>query len=107
VGSVPYFNCPRDPSSRPWNHLSEPVFEISETSWDWGYHNGKGDGQRKRSHELSRHSLCTNQQEEPVITGTAEVLSPLEKIRRKRVKIPSVENLSEKLFKEVLKGGRI
>lgn len=42
-----------------------------------------------------------------MITGTAEVLSPLEKIRRKRVKIPSVENLSEKLFKEVLKGGRI
>ncbi|HUX79743.1 MAG TPA: MaoC/PaaZ C-terminal domain-containing protein [Alphaproteobacteria bacterium] len=54
------------------------------------------------NHHVMLYCLCSNQQEEPVITGYAEVLAPMEKVRRKKVKLPSVEKLSEKLFKEMV-----
>jgi len=34
--------------------------------------------------------LCTNQKQEDVITGTAEVVAPVEKIRRERMQLPEV-----------------
>lgn len=45
--------------------------------------------------------VCSNQWKKEVIIGTAEVLAPTEKVRRKKIKLPSVESLSEILFKPV------
>lgn len=56
------------------------------------------------NHHVTLYCLCSNQQEEPVITGSAEVLAPLEKVRRKRVVLPDVGSFSGKLFKEVFGG---
>ncbi len=34
--------------------------------------------------------VCTNQAGEVVISGTAEVRAPLEKVRRRRVRLPEI-----------------
>lgn len=52
------------------------------------------------NHHVKLDCLCSNQREESVITGVAEVLAPMEKVRRKRVVLPDVASLSEKLFEE-------
>lgn len=41
-------------------------------------------------HRITFDCLCVNQEGKPVITGTAEVIAPTEKIRRLRVVLPEV-----------------
>ncbi len=55
------------------------------------------------NHHILLDCLCSNQRGEHVIKGSAEVLASREKVRRKKIKLPDVESLSEKLFKEVFK----
>jgi len=46
--------------------------------------------------------LCTNQQDRKVVTGTAEVQAPLEKVRRPRMELPEVRLNRHRRFREVL-----
>jgi acyl dehydratase len=48
-------------------------------------------------HHITLDCICTNQKETVVITGIAEVLAPTEKVRRKRMQLPSVETLLKHL----------
>lgn len=48
----------------------------------------KKDDKKKR---LTLACVCLNQDGKEVITGTAEVIAPTEKVRRKRVRLPEIE----------------
>ncbi len=48
---------------------------------------------------------CTNQQGEDVVTGTAEVLAPTEKIRRPVIEVPEVAVAHRQRYREQLDGG--
>jgi phosphate butyryltransferase len=41
-------------------------------------------------HNVTLDCVCTNQAGEVVISGTAEVRAPLEKVRRRRVRLPEI-----------------
>lgn len=43
--------------------------------------------------------VCANQFKKDVIIGTAEVLAPTEKVRRKKINLPSIESLPDNFFK--------
>ncbi len=42
-------------------------------------------------HHLKLDCVCSNQEGTHVITGEAEVIAPIEKVRRKRVNLPDIE----------------
>lgn len=44
----------------------------------------------ERKHRIIFDCVCVNQRGEPVITGTAEVIAPADKIRRPRIALPQV-----------------
>jgi enoyl-[acyl-carrier protein] reductase I len=50
---------------------------------------------------------CTNQQGEDVVTGTAEVLAPLEKIRRPAIDVPEVAVAHRQRYRERLDAGSL
>jgi len=52
---------------------------------------------RPEKHHVLLDCLCYNQRNIEVIQGIAEVIAPTEKIRRKRVELPSVDEFLEKL----------
>lgn len=54
-------------------------------------------------YHITLDCVCLNQIGKKVITGIAEVIAPTEKVRRKKVKLPSIKNLSKNLFKQLLK----
>ncbi len=50
------------------------------------------------NHHISLDCICTNQKDEKVITGSSLVLAPTEKVRREKVKLPSIESLSKNFY---------
>lgn len=47
-------------------------------------------GKQPETHRLDLHCCCLNSSGEEVIVGDAEVIAPLEKIRRPRAKLPHI-----------------
>lgn len=45
----------------------------------------------EKKHRLTLACVCLNQDGKEVITGTAEVIAPTEKVKRKRVRLPEIE----------------
>lgn len=44
-------------------------------------------------HHVILDCICFNQRKEEVIRGVAEVIAPVEKVKRKRVQLPSIEGV--------------
>jgi phosphate acetyltransferase len=44
-----------------------------------------------KKHRLTLSCVCLNQDGKEVITGTAEVIAPTEKVKRKRIRLPEIE----------------
>lgn len=53
-------------------------------------------GKQADKHIITLDCKCTNQQGKEVILGTAKVIAPTEKIRRKRTKLPTIEVKEER-----------
>ncbi len=45
----------------------------------------------EKKHRLTLTCVCLNQNGKEVITGTAEVIAPTEKVKRKRIRLPEIE----------------
>ena len=46
-------------------------------------------------HHIKLDCLCSNQKGQDVISGSAEVIAPPDKVRRKKVSLPTIEALSK------------
>jgi len=60
-------------------------------------------GKNPEKHHITLDCVCSNQLGKEVITGIAEVIAPTEKVRRKKIKLPDLDNFSENLFNKLLK----